>query len=123
MARGCPPNSGNPEHRMTFQALKDSDPASLAKSRERGGKARNAKYDERVTYADIARRAGVSKVTVSRALNGLDEISEATRARIRRIAEEMGYSPQLHSKTDDADTWWLHCSAEEFERYLEELGV
>ncbi|GAA5067540.1 DNA-binding LacI/PurR family transcriptional regulator [Thermocatellispora tengchongensis] len=47
----------------------------------------------RPTIADIARRAGVSKGAVSYALNGRPGVSEATRARIRAIAEEIGWRP------------------------------
>ena len=42
---------------------------------------------------DIARRAGVSSSTVSRALQGNPLISRETAARIRRIAEKAGYLP------------------------------
>ncbi|MDO4491385.1 MAG: LacI family DNA-binding transcriptional regulator [Lachnospiraceae bacterium] len=45
----------------------------------------------RVTIKDIAKLAGVSYSTVSRALSGSTEISEATRERIRKICEEQGY--------------------------------
>ena len=41
--------------------------------------------------ADIAREAGVSIATVSRALNGRSGVSTATRRRIRRIAEDNRY--------------------------------
>src|SRR3954454_18545415 len=47
----------------------------------------------RVTIADIARRAGVSKGAVSYALNGRPGLSEATRARILAIADELGWYP------------------------------
>lgn len=44
-----------------------------------------------VSMKDIARRCGVSVATVSKALNGLPDISEDTRQRICAVAEEMGY--------------------------------
>lgn len=48
---------------------------------------------KRPTIADIARRAGVSTGAVSYALNGQPGVSEATRARILAIAEEVGWQP------------------------------
>nr|WP_155073042.1 LacI family DNA-binding transcriptional regulator [Streptomyces taklimakanensis] len=42
---------------------------------------------------DIARRAGVTKSAVSFALNGRPGVSEATRARVLAIAEELGWQP------------------------------
>ncbi|HHE48179.1 MAG TPA: LacI family transcriptional regulator, partial [Candidatus Acetothermia bacterium] len=44
-----------------------------------------------VTIKDVARVAGVSPSTVSRALNDSPLIREETKARIRRIAAELGY--------------------------------
>ena len=44
-----------------------------------------------VTIKDVARAAGVSPSTVSRALNDSPLIREETKARIRRIAAELGY--------------------------------
>ncbi len=46
-----------------------------------------------VTMQDIAERANVSQATVSLALNGRKRVSETTRRRILRIAEELGYTP------------------------------
>ncbi len=46
-----------------------------------------------VTIKDIARAAGVSHSTVSRALADSPLIRAETRARIRRLADQMGYSP------------------------------
>jgi DNA-binding LacI/PurR family transcriptional regulator len=42
---------------------------------------------------DIARAAGVSHSTVSRALSGSALINAATKSRIQHLAREMGYSP------------------------------
>ncbi len=46
----------------------------------------------KVTIKDVAREANVSFTTVSRALAGNPEISEATREKILRICHEMGYT-------------------------------
>jgi DNA-binding LacI/PurR family transcriptional regulator len=47
----------------------------------------------RVTINEIARRAGVSKGAVSYALNGQPGVSEATRARVLKVAEELEWVP------------------------------
>ena len=51
---------------------------------------------ERVTIADVARKAGVSKVTVSYVMNGREgkvRISDETRRRIWDAIRELGYRP------------------------------
>jgi DNA-binding LacI/PurR family transcriptional regulator len=48
---------------------------------------------QRVTIADIAKRANVSKGAVSYALNGRPGVSEHTRERILLIANELGWYP------------------------------
>ncbi|WJD48516.1 LacI family DNA-binding transcriptional regulator [Enterobacter sp. PGRG2] len=48
-----------------------------------------------VTILDVARKAGVSKATVSRALNGKVVVSEDVKARIFQAIEETGYRPNL----------------------------
>ena len=46
-----------------------------------------------VTIKDIARAAGVSHTTVSRALKGNPAISAETTERIQELAQQMGYIP------------------------------
>src|SRR2546430_12206191 len=45
-----------------------------------------------VTIDSIARQAGVTKTTVSRALNDRPDVDPLTRARITEIAEQLGTS-------------------------------
>ncbi|WP_327342468.1 LacI family DNA-binding transcriptional regulator [Streptomyces europaeiscabiei] len=46
-----------------------------------------------ITIADVAARAGVSKTTVSRVLNGKGEIHENTVLKVRKAISELGYVP------------------------------
>lgn len=46
-----------------------------------------------VTLRDLAGRAGLSKSAVSLALRGSPKVAEATRARVRAVAEACGYRP------------------------------
>jgi DNA-binding LacI/PurR family transcriptional regulator len=45
------------------------------------------------TIRDVARRLNLSITTVSRALDGYDDVSEETRQLVIRTAQEMGYVP------------------------------
>lgn len=49
--------------------------------------------NSRVTISDIAQRAGVSIGAVSFALNGRKGVSEETRERVLKIANELGWAP------------------------------
>jgi DNA-binding LacI/PurR family transcriptional regulator len=53
---------------------------------------------KRVTIADVARQAGLSKGAVSYALNGQPGVSESTRQRVLRLALEMGWHPNSAAK-------------------------
>ncbi len=46
-----------------------------------------------VTIRDVARQAGVSVATASRALNGMDIVNPRTRDRILTVMEELGFRP------------------------------
>ncbi len=50
------------------------------------------------TIQDIAEKLGISKGTVSKALNGAADVSETLRKSILETAVEMGYSRSLHKK-------------------------
>jgi DNA-binding LacI/PurR family transcriptional regulator len=52
-----------------------------------------------VSIKDIAKTAGVSHSTVSRALSDSPLVSAQTRARIQRLAHEMGYSPDAQARS------------------------
>lgn len=53
----------------------------------------------RVTIVDVAHRAGVAISTVSAALNGRSGVSEQTRAKVRRAADELGWVPSLRGRS------------------------
>jgi DNA-binding LacI/PurR family transcriptional regulator len=53
----------------------------------------------RVTLKDIAHRANVSAQTVSRVMNNSPEVSVETRQRIRDLALEMGYHPNIIARS------------------------
>jgi DNA-binding LacI/PurR family transcriptional regulator len=53
----------------------------------------------RVSIKDIAKSAGVSHSTVSRALSDSPLVSDETKARIQRLAQEMGYSPNTLARS------------------------
>ena len=46
-----------------------------------------------VTIRDVARHAGVSVATASRALNGIDVVNPQTRDRILAVMQELGFTP------------------------------
>jgi DNA-binding LacI/PurR family transcriptional regulator len=52
-----------------------------------------------VSIKDIAKSAGVSPSTVSRALNDHPRISQETKTRICHLAKEMGYTPSLLARS------------------------
>jgi LacI family transcriptional regulator len=51
------------------------------------------------TINDVARRAGVSAVTVSRVINDTGNVSAATREKVERAIEELGYVPSVMARS------------------------
>ena len=51
-----------------------------------------------ITQDDIARKLNVSKVTVSKALRGHPDISKETSEKIKKLAAEMGYTPNYMAR-------------------------
>lgn len=54
---------------------------------------------ERVTLKDIAEKVGITVNSVSRALRNSPSISKATIEKVKKVAEEMGYIPDLHARS------------------------
>jgi DNA-binding LacI/PurR family transcriptional regulator len=48
---------------------------------------------------EVAKLAGVSAATVSRVLNNLDVVRDATRDRVMRAVTELNYHPNLHARS------------------------
>lgn len=53
---------------------------------------------KRVTISDMAQALGLTKSTVSRAMNGYSDISDATQMRVKSLAVKMGYQPLSHAQ-------------------------
>ncbi|GHD92176.1 LacI family DNA-binding transcriptional regulator [Streptomyces naganishii] len=53
----------------------------------------------RPTLEAVAARAGVSRATVSRVVNGADGVREALAERVRRAVEELGYVPNQAARS------------------------
>ena len=63
------------------------------------GKRAGAAVPKRPTLQDVAQAAGVSVMTVSRALRGSPRVTDETRARIAIEAERIGYRPSLSARS------------------------
>lgn len=50
------------------------------------------------TIYDIAKKAGVSIATVSRVVNNSDGISDTTRKKVLKVADDLGYHPQAYAQ-------------------------
>lgn len=51
-----------------------------------------------IALRDVAKRAGVSLMTVSRVLNGKNNVAEETRQQVLRVIDELGYVPHVQAQ-------------------------
>ncbi|MFI9045660.1 LacI family DNA-binding transcriptional regulator [Streptomyces sp. NPDC053427] len=85
------------------------------------GEAARRKPARRPTIKDIARRAGVSESAVSFALNDRPGVSQDTRARVRRVAEELGWQANSAARALSGDR--AGCAGLVLARPAQTLGV
>ena len=74
-----------------------------------------------VRLADIAQKAGVSIVTVSKALSGQKGVSEEVRTKIKNLADEMGYMPVHAAQSEKSKTYTIGVIT--FERYFKRIAA
>ena len=55
--------------------------------------------NNRVKLKDIAEKANISINSVSKALKNSPKISEATKLKVKKIAKELGYIPDVHAQS------------------------
>lgn len=67
----------------------------MAKKSKRELASANGSSETPLTVADVAAKAGVSPITVSRALHRPELVSDATRQHVLETVREMGYVPNL----------------------------
>src|ERR1044072_6359343 len=56
------------------------------------------KNSKAVTIRDVASKSGVSVTTVSRVLNGKDDISEETTKKVLTVVQDLGYASSLAAR-------------------------
>ncbi len=54
---------------------------------------------KKASIRDVAKEAGVSITTVSRALNGYNDVSEATKLKIQQVVERLNYAPDSNARS------------------------
>lgn len=75
--------------------MKSAGKAATAEKPAQAGARRSRRGSGGITLADVAKLAGVSPITASRALNSPDQVSPATLARVRDAVLRTGYVPNL----------------------------
>lgn len=54
---------------------------------------------KKASIRDVAKEAGVSITTVSRALNGYDDVSTSTKEKIKEVVERLNYAPNANARS------------------------
>jgi DNA-binding LacI/PurR family transcriptional regulator len=78
-------------HNATRLSILRTSISSMAQAKKPADPKPRSAGDSTVTMEDVARVAGVSTITVSRALRDSSLVTEQTREKIRKIAAEQGY--------------------------------
>ncbi|MBS1888595.1 MAG: LacI family DNA-binding transcriptional regulator [Actinobacteria bacterium] len=78
---------------------------------------------QRIGIKEVAAAAGVSTTTVSHALSGKGRLPEGTRARVREVAEQLGYRPNVSArKLGGGSTGLLALAVSQVEDLTFQLG-
>ena len=75
-----------------------------------------------ITIKDIARKAGVSINTVSRALNNKPDVNKLTRENILKIAERLRYTPIGWSKVYEFNESDQRCTLDCIDEWIDSMG-
>ncbi|MEP5944166.1 MAG: LacI family DNA-binding transcriptional regulator, partial [Balneola sp.] len=54
--------------------------------------------NKKVTIYEVAKRAGVAISTVSRVLNGSQNVSEDTKVKVNDVIKELNFRPQVNAR-------------------------
>jgi LacI family transcriptional regulator len=65
--------------------------------------------NKRITIADVAKKAGVSKQTVSRVINDKPDVAPQTRQHIKDLIKSMGYTPDPIARSMKGSTHTFGC--------------
>lgn len=72
------------------------------------------RHKKRITIADIAQKAGVSKQTISRVINNKPDVAPQTRKYIQDMITAMGYAPDPIARSMKGSTFTLGCITPNF---------
>lgn len=81
-----------------YDAMLVGQKINLAQNKRINALFGNVMADKNVTITDIAKRAAVSKKSVSRVINDEDGVSQKTREHIQAIIKETGYQPDRRAR-------------------------